>query len=41
MNFLTPDTGLLIWQLFVFGLIALSLFVLFAVIRWSIRQIRR
>ncbi len=38
MNFLTPDTGLLLWQLFIFGLIGL---VLLVVIRWSIRQIRR
>lgn len=38
MNYLTPDIGLLIWQLFIFGLIAL---VLFAVIRWAVRQIRR
>lgn len=37
MDLLTPDAGLLIWQLFIFGLIGL---VLFAVVRWAIRQIR-
>ena len=38
MTMLTPDTGLIVWQI---ALVAFVLFILGAVVKWAFRQYKR